>query len=76
MKNFKSNLTLLDLLILLQNILHKIAGKKMVKDKTDIFKKQHNDGIIDQIFFLLLSRQNFSKSKRKVEKKLMSIFLI
>ena len=48
----------------------------MVKDKTDIFKKQYTDGIIDQIFFPLLSRQNFSKSKRKIEKKLMSIFLI
>ena len=32
-KNFQSNLTLLDFLILLQNILPKIAGEKRLKAK-------------------------------------------
>ena len=32
-KNFQSNLTLHDFLILLQNILHKIPGKKVLKTK-------------------------------------------
>ena len=37
-KSFRSSLTLLDFLILLQNILNGIVEKRTVKDKTDISK--------------------------------------
>ena len=57
-ENFQSTLTLHDFLILLQNILPNIPGKKTIKDKTDIFKKQHTDSILNQVFLKTILKIN------------------
>ena len=57
-ENFQSTLTLHDFLILLQNILPNIPGKKTFKDKTDIFKKQHTDSILNQVFIKTILKIN------------------
>ena len=58
MKNFQSNLTLLDFLIFTSTYFAQNFKTKTFKDKADIFKKQYTDSTLNQIFFKNVLKTN------------------